>query len=1011
MIQGKLAAAFRYTGLWQTLSPVLLSPAVLLTILLTAPRLGLGQDLHSYAHYDVADGLTGSTVYCMAQDKDGFIWFGTETGLSRFDGGHFTNFSVESGLPDNEVLNLFVDSRNRVWLMLFRGTIAYYWRGKIYDQATDPVLARIKLSAKVNNIAEDAAGNILLIEQKCAHLIRPDGSVALITEVRGYPQFNILNVSAKKGSGFRLTVVGPRESALADLEGGHFVPFYTIGKSAGTTPLDCFMNSTLMTRTVRDSVVVFMDQNGKERFRLPPIDGILSVSRLDDSLFMINTNRYNYMIDIGQRKVVDSFLEGQTVNAALEDMEGNIWFSTLGNGVYRLSSRDIRDYASLLRAEYARGPVFCLRKWDSTLYLGSDHFMLWSLDLHSGGLRSMRLSSSISRGRVMDLTWGFRGKAIAGTDNGLFLFDRFGGKVERLVRFDSADVPHAVKTLTSLTDSTLLDCGDQAVRRIISNRTIRFDTVWKERATSALWLDGHYYIGTLTGLYAVDTHKSTNYLGNRYPILASKITALANSADGTLWIGTDGGGLLGYKNDRLVAHITRSNGLTSNVCRAIFAAGKTIWLGTDRGLNKIGLADTGVVITPFTKSDGLGSDIINTVFVQNDDVFVGNAEGLVWFNEKKISRRSVCLLKVTSLMVSQHVWAPDSTDFVLAHADNNIRIGFAGISLRSAGNINYEYRLLGLDKEWRSTRDNFLSYPSLPSGPYELQLLAVNKFGIRSDPVSVRFSVEKLLWEKTGFRIAVGLALAAIVWLVFAWRVRIIRNKEEEKSLTVARMAELEQMALRSQMNPHFIFNCLNSIQQYVMDKDVRGVNDFITSFSRLIRQTLDLSSRPLISLQQEIRYLSTYLELEKGRFENKFDYQINVEKEIDAEEYQIPPMILQPYVENAIRHGMGLRKGKNGMIGVNISLGTGFLVCSIEDNGVGRKFAKQFRSRNAIEYQSKGMSLTEKRIAMFNRSGQSPVRILVEDLENERLEPIGTRVTLFFPLDHVNTNLNTPIS
>ncbi|MDP4217575.1 MAG: histidine kinase [Bacteroidota bacterium] len=986
----------------------LLLVAILPTAALSA------QDLHSYAHYDVADGLTGSTVYCMAQDKDGFIWFGTETGLSRFDGGQFTNFTVESGLPDNEVLNLFVDSRNRVWIMPFRSTIAYYWKGRIYDQRTDPVLARIRLSGKITNIVEDAAGNILLVEQKCAHLIRPDGTVALIRELRGYLWFAILNAGAKKGGGFRVSVFCPGEVALADLEGNQFVPIDTIGKSAGTTPLNCYMSSTGMTRSVNDSVLVFMDADGKEEFRLPPIGGILSVSHLDDSLFMVNTNRYNYLFDIRKREIIDSFLKGQTVNAAIEDMEGNIWFSTLGNGVFRLGSRDIRDYSALFRAEYARGPVFCIREWDSILYLGSDHFMLWSLDLHSGHVRSMRLTTSISRGRVMDIARGFGDKTVAGTDYGMFLFDRFGGKVRRPSRSDSADMPHSIKALTHLSDSTILDVGDQAVRRIISSGFIHFDTVWKERSTSAIWLNNHYYIGTLTGLYAVDPNKSSTFLGDRYPVLSTKITALANSPDGTLWIGTDGGGLVGYKDGRIVAQITRNNGLTSNVCRAIFATATAVWLGTDRGLNKIRFVDTGVVCTPFTKSDGLGSDIINTVYVKNDDVFVGNADGLVWFNEKKISRRSICLLKITSITVSQRAWTPDTTDFVLPHADNNIRIGFAGISLRSAGNINYEYRLIGPDKDWRSTRENFLTYPSLPSGSYELELQAINKFGVHSEPVSIRFSVERLWWEKAGFRITIGLALAALVWMIFAWRVRVIRNKEEEKSLTVARMAELEQMALRSQMNPHFIFNCLNSIQQYVMEKDVRGVNEFITNFARLIRQTLDFSSRPFISLQQEIGYLSTYLELEKGRFENRFDYRVDVEEGMDTEFYEIPPMILQPYVENAIRHGMGLRKDKNGMIDIRISIRSGFLVCSIEDNGVGRKLARQFRSSNAIEYQSRGMSLTEKRIEMFNQTGQTgqaPVRILVEDLENDRLEALGTRVTLFFPLDNVSTNFNEPTS
>jgi LytS/YehU family sensor histidine kinase len=186
------------------------------------------------------------------------------------------------------------------------------------------------------------------------------------------------------------------------------------------------------------------------------------------------------------------------------------------------------------------------------------------------------------------------------------------------------------------------------------------------------------------------------------------------------------------------------------------------------------------------------------------------------------------------------------------------------------------------------------------------------------------------------------------------------------------------------------------------MDKDVRGVNEFITNFSRLIRQTLDLSSRSRISLQEEVLYISNYLELEKRRFEDKFVYEIAVAKEINGQDYHIPPMILQPYVENAIRHGIGLRKDNNGRITVRMSLSNGNLVCIIEDNGVGRKLAAQFRGRNPIEYQSRGMALTEKRIEMFNKANKSPVLITIDDVEDHSEVPAGTRITLCFSISDI---------
>src|SRR5215831_14677590 len=116
---------------------------------------------YSYSHYDTKDGLAGSTVYCGAQDKDGFLWFGTETGLSRFDGTHFQNFTTADGLPDNEILRLFVDSKNRVWIMPFRNSICYYYKGKIHNQENDSLLAKITLHTEAKGVVEDRKGNLL----------------------------------------------------------------------------------------------------------------------------------------------------------------------------------------------------------------------------------------------------------------------------------------------------------------------------------------------------------------------------------------------------------------------------------------------------------------------------------------------------------------------------------------------------------------------------------------------------------------------------------------------------------------------------------------------------------------------------------------------------------------------------------------------------------------------------------------------------------------------------------
>jgi hypothetical protein len=438
--------------------------------------------------------------------------------------------------------------------------------------------------------------------------------------------------------------------------------------------------------------------------------------------------------------------------------------------------------------------------------------------------------------------------------------------------------------------------------------------------------------------------------------------------------------------------------LTSDICRALYVSGNTIWVGTDKGLNRVVITPAGAAITTYTEDDGLVGNMINAVYVDGSKVYAGTSAGLTSFDADRISLHSFCKLRITGVGIQNGKKQYDTTGLVLPHVENDVRFDFVGISYRSAGDITYRYRMVGLNDNWQTTRETFLSYPSLPSGDYELQLQATNKFGVESEIVRIPFQVEKLLWEKTWFRILALLIIGALIWIFVNARIKKIRRQNEEKMQINNRMAELEQMALKAQMNPHFIFNSLNSVQQYVIDKDLRGANKFITDFSRLIRLTLDISSKTKISLYEEISYLTTYLELEKTKFEDKFSYRVTVADNLDPSDWYIPPMILQPYVENSIRHGVRYRADKLGEIRVSMELNEQYLICRVEDNGVGRKVAAQFKSQMPIEYQSKGMTLTARRIEMLNRHQQVPALIEVEDiLINNQIA--GTRVVLQFPV------------
>ena len=510
---------------------------------------------------------------------------------------------------------------------------------------------------------------------------------------------------------------------------------------------------------------------------------------------------------------------------------------------------------------------------------------------------------------------------------------------------------------------------------------------------------GVIYVGTLNGLYVINKDKSVVYWGERDRALRKRISAIEQARDGTLWISTYGDGMVTYRNGIRTASYTRRQGLSSDLCRTLTLQDSVVWVGTDKGLNKIDLRDPEDPITIYTVNDGLGSDIINSIFTDGPMVYVGTVVGLSFFNATRVDKTAGCRLALLGLISSGKDRLTDSNSLKLPYTDNNIRFEFAGISYKSSGNIWYHYRLLGLDSAWKSTKESFLEYPTLPYGDYTFQLQAINKFGLLSRMVSLHFAVATPFWRTTWFYAAVLLLFLFLTWLFVTLRIKDIRRRQDEKAGLYKRLAETEHIALQAQMNPHFIFNCLNSIQQYIFDQDILAANKYITGFAKLIRATLQNSSKPLISLSDEVAYLSAYLSLEKLRFKDKMNYSIELSPDLDDPEHIfIPPMLIQPYVENSMRHGLRHRKGGGGYIRLNVLQQEDKLVIIVEDNGIGRQKAASYKTREHIEYQSKGMSLTADRIRLIKEINGESIKVEVVDLKDAAGEAIGTRVTVWFP-------------
>lgn len=947
---------------------------------------------YSYVNYNIRDGLAGSVVYCMVQDHDGFIWFATETGLSRFDGTRFKNFTTADGLPENEIILLKVDSKNRVWVLPFGNKICYFLKGKLHTAENDSLLRRLDIRQQITSIDENDRGEIALTEKskvnfidkndKVRYIRVPYDSVALNTVLgMDFDKSWLTTISIFNKGYFIYKPVGDSLVKTKDINDYQFSPQNGI-----------LLSSRLRALYKADSIRF---STPTENFAIASPEGFINFSIINDSLIAIISLSKTFTYNFREKKEDREFFTGKNITDVLEDNEGNLWFSSAADGVYRLPSTRFKSWTFAIKGQ--KLPVYSLLKRDDEIWVGTEQFLLYKLNLKNNGLERFVLSTGGTSGRITGIVSYADGKLMIGTDLGLYYHN--GKKISNIPGI------FPVKSMFIVGDTVIIGGNIAAYSAIGQKPEPKLHKfLFYRRTTATFWQKEITYFGTLNGLYVKGGQDTVKYMGGEHAALAGRINRISGNTEGPVWVGTSGFGVIKYENGKVRTVLNTDSGLTSNIVRTLFVDKNILWVGTDKGLNKVENIQGRYRITRFTTSDGLRSNMINALYVEDNGktVYVGTPEGLTSFNEDSVFTNSSCILRVTDIHSARQRTVSDTGNILFEHFDNNIRFEFTGISFKSAGEINYRYRLQGLNNEWDTTRENFLLYPTLPSGDYVLQLQAINKFNVGSEVIFIPFSIELLLWEKNWFRILAIIFITALIWIMVAWRIRRIRRQEQLKTDAARRIADLEQMALRAQMNPHFIFNSLNSIQHYVFGKDIQGANRFITEFSRLIRMTMEMSGKNRIPLEDEIRFLSTYLELEKKRFENKFVYEINVGPGVDPPVCYIPPMILQPYVENAIRHGIRYLDGNNGLILLNFAIEGEHLVCSVEDNGIGREKSQQLKGNTVIEYQSQGMTLTARRIDMINKNFNNPIMIGITDIYSEN-EVAGTKVMIRIPLHELS--------
>ena len=450
-----------------------------------------------------------------------------------------------------------------------------------------------------------------------------------------------------------------------------------------------------------------------------------------------------------------------------------------------------------------------------------------------------------------------------------------------------------------------------------------------------------------------NSSSSIRYLGNK------TVISITEDDQGNMWFGTSGSGV--YRLNKAI---------TIN-----YNAPK-IFSSTNAETEEI----KGVSILSELPISDSNSQVLRTDVLKNDTI-----PPVVFINTIKINGDDTAALNY----------------YELNHTENTIELNISGV-FGGKSELQYKYILEGKDAEWKYTTNTNIYYTALRPGNYTFKIVAMSDGGIWSKvPAVITFNITPPIYTSFWFLFGIIFLVIAILLLAVFFNYRKSQRRkalfEEDKRKVL--LSELH--ALRSQMNPHFIFNTLSSIQSFITKSDSREAVSYLSKFSKLMRGTLENTQKQKIPIKDEIETLELYMDLEKLRLNNKFDYQIITDEELDVQFEEIPPMLIQPYVENAIWHGIS-HKASKGTIKICFVLATeNLLKCEIIDDGVGREKAIEIKNsqRHQEKNKSLGMSITKDRLKIINSLKDSKLSINIVDLKAQNTST-GTKIELFIPLD-----------
>lgn len=939
-----------------------------------------------FRHYTVNDGLPGNLVYGILQDSKGYMWFGSENGVCRFDGKTFITYTHRDGLSDNTVLNIYEDKKGRIWFLTLNGKLCYWFNKKFFNASNDPMLARLPQSRHYSIPEEDHEGNLYFtstagISFKLADTTFIDQSENLVRIAKQ-------NVS---DSFYRVDVFGVYEH------------FYTAGTGHYLLRHRDSTNYFLYNHTLYEygsSIRPFYRNE-----QLPSLTFNYFVNLGDDFWVCTKNGVYQVAGFKTKKPVLRKFLEGKKVNMLYRDREGNLWFSTDGEGLFFYSAHLRPGNVYKPGFETLRGQIRTLHLDDQgVIWAGGEKNQVYRID--EKGCRKMILKGTYSEiASVYDILQGKDGRIYIATDDRLIRLDPStfdqqslkvlkSGKHHFISNFKS--LSHGPGNSIMATTSIILYFYKPGTDLARNGLTSMIRPGENQRIFTAYQANnGIIWVANNTGLNTLNGTELTPFLIDSLP-LSEPISRIIETRDAKLVIATRSKGLYLIDRNKCVQVFSETNGLPSDICNKISIFGDTILVSTVKGLCFLRYDGKLRWIRNYTQKDGLLANEVTDAILKNDTLYISGDEGISIVPVAGNQRSTAPPLYITGVFYGKQ--RVDSSNAQISYLNNYLQIRFVAITYQQPEAIEYRYRLTGTDNSWQINKSGIVDYPGLKPGKYTFEVQAKKYNSDWSKIETFSFSIQAPFWMENWFyALCFGLILA-LVFVVISIFLRRERIRKIRKLALQNRMMQLEQQALSALMNPHFIFNALNSIQHYLHENDTLAANKYLSLFARLTRKNMEAVRKTEISLEDELERLELYLNFEKLRFGSKLNYQILIPDNLDMDDFMIPPMVLQPIVENAIWHGL-MPKKEGGNIRIKVQKGVASTyTIEIIDDGIGIEVSRELKHDQLNTHTSLGMQMTFERLELWAKQKGNTAYIEIKQVADNRGNVLGSRAYLQLP-------------